>query len=240
MILKVIMEYNEQGCLLYADAYPGAFTRGRTLQEALRKIDDEIVSYRKWLTFDEQVWEHSSIIKIIQKEYSTLPIHEADTGILFDSEKAVLTIEEYQQIKQIALKSAQDFLTLYQSIPNRHGTMQKPRKTFYGEVPLSAEAMYEHTKSVNSYYFRGIQVMVKDAADIYQRRVAGFERLEAQPDFLKNEIYVDIHQEAWNVRKVCRRFIWHDRIHARAMYRMAKQLCPKTDIADPFFFDEVN
>ena len=29
--------------------------------------------------------------------------------------------------------------------------------------------------------------------------------------------------EMWSVRKVLRRFVWHDRIHAKAMWRMAKK-----------------
>ena len=118
--------------------------------------------------------------------------------------------------------------------------MGKPRKTFYGDVPLTAEAMYEHTKNVNGYYFKGIQVSVKDESDMYHRRVAGFSLLEEQSDFLCNHIHTDEHQEQWNVRKVCRRFIWHDRIHARAMYRMARRLCPEAEIANPFFFDGVD
>ena len=27
----------------------------------------------------------------------------------------------------------------------------------------------------------------------------------------------------WSVRKVLRRFIWHDRIHAKAMWKMVKK-----------------
>ena len=29
--------------------------------------------------------------------------------------------------------------------------------------------------------------------------------------------------ETWTLRKLLRRFIWHDRIHARAMVRMMKR-----------------
>lgn len=29
------------------------------------------------------------------------------------------------------------------------------------------------------------------------------------------------YNEEWSLRKVLRRFIWHDRIHAKAMYKMA-------------------
>lgn len=41
------------------------------------------------------------------------------------------------------------------------------------------------------------------------------------PDFLNNNVFDGSYGEKWSLRKVLRRFIWHDRIHAKAMYRMA-------------------
>ena len=37
-------------------------------------------------------------------------------------------------------------------------------------------------------------------------------------------------------RKVLRRFVWHDRIHGRAMWRMACGLCGSRRVADPYRF----
>ena len=42
-----------------------------------------------------------------------------------------------------------------------------------------------------------------------------------QRDFLENQVFLGSYDEEWSLRKVLRRFIWHDRIHAKAMYRMA-------------------
>ena len=42
--------------------------------------------------------------------------------------------------------------------------------------------------------------------------------------------------ELWTMRKVLRRFLWHDRIHARAMWRMARRTFPEAEIPDPVFF----
>ena len=36
-----------------------------------------------------------------------------------------------------------------------------------------------------------------------------------------NEYYFGEIGVEWSLRKLLRRFIWHDRIHAKAMYRMA-------------------
>lgn len=45
--------------------------------------------------------------------------------------------------------------------------------------------------------------------------------------------------EKIGLRKVLRRFIWHDRIHAKAMYRMATKVFGAESIENPFcFFEE--
>lgn len=55
---------------------------------------------------------------------------------------------------------------------------------------------------------------------------------------LKNTVFRGSYDEEWSLRKVLRRFIWHDRIHAKAMYRMAVKTFGKDAIPDIFFFDE--
>lgn len=115
--------------------------------------------------------------------------------------------------------------------------MGKPRKTFYGDVPLTAGEMYEHTKNVNAYYFGEIEVPAENEPDLYSCRVQAFKRLEQQPDFLNGKVYDGSYGEQWSLRKVCRRFLWHDRIHAKAMYRMAVKLCGKEAVSNPFCFE---
>ena len=46
-----------------------------------------------------------------------------------------MTIEEYETLKTLALKSAKDFLALYESIPDKNAAAIPERKTFYGRVP---------------------------------------------------------------------------------------------------------
>lgn len=98
-------------------------------------------------------------IAIIEEKVSELAICDADSDVLFESEKAPLTAEEYKKLKALALKSAQDFLALYDSVPDKNATAAPERKTFYGKVPRSADEMYAHTKNVNEYYFRRFMLM---------------------------------------------------------------------------------
>ena len=147
-----------------------------------------------------------------------------------------LTAEEYEARKALALRSAEDFLTLYRSIPDKTHTTLPQRETFYGDVPLTAEEMYRHTKNVNAYYFGEIGVEVGNEPDILICRRAGFAALERQPRYLHNAVFHGSYDEDWTLRKVLRRFVWHDRIHGRAMWRMACALCGSRRVADPYRF----
>ena len=219
--------------MLYASDYIGAYTRGESLEIAKAKMPGEILSYLKWL--GEDVTDIIEII-ITQEKDSDLAIKDADSDVLFESEKAPLTTDEYEKLKALALKSAKDFLALYESIPDKSATAITERKTFYGPVPRTADEMYEHTKNVNEYYFAEIEVDADNSGNIYECRKRGLEALEAKPDFLQNPVIEGSYGEDWSFRKVLRRFIWHDRIHARAMYRMAVKVFGAENIANPFCF----
>ena len=54
--------------------------------------------------------------------------------------------------------------------------------------------------------------------------------------FYKMPSQKEAYGEDWSLRKVLRRFIWHDRIHARAMYRMAIKVFGAEHVANPFCF----
>lgn len=233
MYINCVWEHNGDDTLLYAIDYIGAYTRGENLDIAISKMQKEITGYQRWLGEDSP--DEIEII-IAGEKASNLDIRDADSDVLFESEKTPLTAEEYHRLKTLALKSAEDFLTLFESIPNKDLASAPIRRTFYGHVPRSANEMYEHTKNVNEYYFSEIEVKADNEGDIYECRKRGFEALEAKPDFLKNPVIEGSYGEEWSLRKVLRRFIWHDRIHAKAMYRMAVKAFDAKNIVNPFYF----
>lgn len=216
--MKFVWEHNGNDTLLYSVDNVGAYSRGESLDVAISKIKSEIEAYSLW---KNQNFEHNFEIEIVQEKNSNLQIADADSDILFDSEKAPLTQEEYEELKALVLKSANDFYALYSSISDKNESCIPRRKTFYGDVPRTAHEMYEHTKSVNSYYFGEIGVDVDNEGTIYDCRKKGFELLEQKKGFLENPIIEGSYDELWSLRKMLRRFLWHDRIHAKAMYRMA-------------------
>lgn len=147
MKVKCVWEHNGDDSILYASNFIGAFTRGKSKCEAIGKMSSEISAYLKWkgaLTWDVPEPE------IIQEKVSTLTISDADSDVLFDEEKKPLSMAEYEELKSLALKSARDFLTMYEAVPDKDKSVLPVRQTFYGEIPRSAYEMYEHTKNVNA------------------------------------------------------------------------------------------
>jgi hypothetical protein len=231
MKVNCVWEHNGNDTLLYAVDYIGAYTRGENLEIAIAKMPHEISSYLKWL--GEDTSDNIEVVIVGEKD-SDLVIKDADSDVLFENEKAPLTADEYEKMKALALKSSKDFLALYESIPDKSATAIVERKTFYGTVPRSADEMYEHTRNVNEYYFAEIDIDADNSGNIYECRKRGFEILETKLDYLDNPVIEGSYGEDWSLRKVLRRFIWHDRIHARAMYRMAVKVFGAENIANPF------
>ena len=234
MAIRCIWEHNGQDTLLYAADYPGAYARGASLAEAMNKIPSEITAYCRWLALSVP---HSMESVIIQEQSSTLMIRDADSDILFDTEREPLTTEEYVRLKNIALRSARDFHALYLSIPDHHQSCLKPRQTFYRQIPRTAQEMYDHVRSVNAYYFGEIGICADNEDTIAECRERGFRRLEQRAGYLNNPLHHGSYDELWTLRKVLRRFIWHDRIHARAMWRMCCRTFLKPPETNPFSFE---
>ncbi len=233
MKIRCVWEHHGQDSLLYSENYAGAFTRGKSRAEALDKMAGEIASYLEWKGYPG---EKEMEAEIVQEKDSDLNIGDADSDVLFDSEKGVCSREEYEALKALALKSAGDFLALYTAVPDKGKSVLRPRQTFYGRIPRTALEMYEHTKNVNEYYFSEIGVAADNEGTILECRERGFALLEQQPDFLENKVFQGSYGEEWSLKKLLRRFIWHDRIHARAMYRMAVKTFGPDAVPDIFRF----
>lgn len=177
MKIRCIWEHNGSDTLLYTADYIGAFSRGANRDIAEAKLRREIRSYLSWKDgIDEEINEIE--IEIMQNQPSELNIADADSDVLFETEKEPISVGEYLELKVIAMKSAMDFQRLYDSIPDKDLSRRPARTTFYGAVPRTAKEMYEHTKSVNAYYFGEIGVEADNDGTIAECRMRGFEALE--------------------------------------------------------------
>lgn len=234
MKIRCVWEHNGNDSILYADSFIGAFTRGTSKDLAIQKMPSEIKSYLMW---KGDLVTDSFEPEIVQEKCSDLTISDADSDVLFDEERKELSVSEYEELKALVLKSARDFLSLYEAIPDKNKSCLPVRVTFYGQIPRTAFEMYEHTKNVNDYYFGEIGVVTDNEGNIVECRERGFAVLESQPNFLKNIVHLGSYNEEWSLRKVLRRFVWHDRIHAKAMYRMALKMFDPDVVPNIFQFD---
>lgn len=235
MIIKAVCEYNDEGCLVYAENFPGAFVRGRNYENAAAKFRKEIESWLDWAKGDAEI-DSPLKIELVEEKKSELRISDADSDIIFESERKPLTKEEYNRLKILALRSAMDLERMYDSVPDKNMNIVPPRETFYGKIPSTAKEMYDHCMNITEYYFGEIGVDAENGPDILSCRAKGFSELEKQEDFLQNRIFDGSYGEEWSLRKVLRRFIWHDRIHAKAMYRRAYEAFWDADIDNVFRF----
>jgi len=233
MNVKCVWEHNGNDSLLYSINFIGAYTRGKSREEALSKMPREINAYLRWTG---ECAHENICVEITQEKVSELRINDADSDVIFEEEKALLTFEEYTELKALAIKSADDFLRLYNTIPDVNKSALPIRGTFYGQAPRTAKEMYDHTKNVNDYYFAEIGIAADNLGTISECRKRGFAQLEMQSDFLTRGVVVGSYGEEWSLRKVLRRFIWHDRIHAKAMYRMAIRTFGDHSVSNVFCF----
>ena len=234
MKIKCVWEHNGNDSLIYSGNLIGAYTRGVSKEDALKKMDSEIISYCAWA--GQSVTLPLDII-ITQEKVSELNIRDADSDVIFDSERTGLTSSEYNRLKKLALKSAADFYRLYDSFPDKNKSCLPERDTFYGKAPRTAEEMYQHTTNVNSYYWGEIGIEAGNEGTILESRTRGFEILEKSDGFLVPNVLEGSYGELWSLSKVLRRFIWHDRIHAKALYRMGIKTFGIEQIPNIFNFD---
>ena len=220
MKIRCVWEHRGEDTILWPPEHPGAFARGASLSEALAKLPGDLKEWSAWTGVPAPEDAEPVVAGEIE---SRLDVRDADSDALLDAEREPLPWEEYERLRDMALRSAEQFLRLYESVPDPDRSANPVRQTFYGAVPRTAREMYEHTKNVNAYYFGEIGVEADNEGDIVDCRRRGFEALEKQPDFLKNPVFAGSWDESWTLRKLLRRFIWHDRLHARAMVRMMER-----------------
>lgn len=230
---RCVWEHNGDDTLLYSADRIGAYTRGADLAEAVAKMPEEIASYSAWAGGETVT---VAGVEIIQEKISSLQIANADSDVLFDAERLPLSREEYTRMKALVLRSARDVDALFASVPDPDASCLLPRRTFYGEVPRTAREMYRHIRSVNAYYFGEIGIDADNGGAVASCRERGFAQLEKRQDFPVYSVTEGSYGELWSLRKVMRRFLWHDRIHARAMYRMAVRTFGEECIPNIFRF----
>lgn len=231
--MKAALEYSDKGCLLWSLDCPGAFARGATREEAAAKLPADVEAFCRWAGWDVP----AGAVEIAEEKYQPdMKVEDADSDMIFACERLPITAEKYAVLRELVLRSARDFDRLYASVPDQDAPLGDARRTFYGEYPDTARKMFEHTNRVTAYYVGELGAEADNLPGCYENRLYGLEAVEQLPDYRNLPAVEGSYGEEWSLQKVLRRFVWHDRIHARAMYRRARAIWGDR-IADPFRFD---
>jgi hypothetical protein len=202
---------------------PGAFVRGKDEEEALSKIRQEAKSYLDWLGILRPTptrWQ------VVQRHCCELMVEDADGEILLDADRNTLAEEEFQILAKLVYRSARTFRTVYDSSALKQWVdSSRVRRTFYGECPKTIQEIFDHVDATQHYYFAraGLTPSKERMGFLATRKlyVNGIERLFRSQG--NSKVY-DLDNELWTLKKILRRFVWHDRIHGKAITRiLAKQ-----------------
>lgn len=199
----------------------------------MAKLPDELRAFLRWTNTPVPAFDGA---ELVQEQESALQISDADSDVLFASEREPLTEAEYAALKAQVLRSAADFLTLYRSAPDENVSCLPVRQTFLRARAAHRERNVRAYQKRERLLFRGNRrrrrLRRHDLRMPAERlRGAGAARRLPAPSRQGRKL-----RRRWSLRKVLRRFLWHDRIHAKAMYRMLRSTFADAEIPNPFCF----
>jgi predicted RNase H-like HicB family nuclease len=238
-VVSIAFETNGKGYIGFIVELPGAFIRGRTEKEAVAKVNQEVNLYLRWLGIEQK---HEYEIQVVQRHRSSLMVEDADNEILLEADKKMMEEEEFRNFLDLIRFSGEDFLQLYTNTKFKDWIDEaRIRKTFYGDNPKTIQEIFDHVKYCQNYYLSGMKIIEEIEGDFRAIRKFCVEKLEALYRKNNNSLIFETDNELWTLKKVLRRFIWHDRIHGKAMIRILekqKQLGVIDEYDDPFHFME--
>ena len=236
--ISVALETNGRGFIGFIAQLPGAYVRGETDEITLSKVHTEVRSYARWLAVEAPVGYENSVS---QRHHCTLMVEDADTEILLDEDRSPMNDEEFKELHDLAACSGETIYALCKNADLRDWVDEsRVRKTFYGETPKTIREIFDHVNGTQYYYLSRANLTTKErAGDLLEARhdcLSCLQELFEQQD--NDRIFV-VDNEEWTLRKILRRFVWHDRIHAKSIVRIMqkqKQLGLIVSFEDPFHF----
>lgn len=218
--LSLGLETNGKGYIGFVIELPGAFVRGSTEEAAISKACVESISYLSWLGIEPP---RKISVSIVQTTKSYAAVEDGDSKILLDADKLSMSAGEFRTLIVIAKRSADAFMKTYESIPYKSMVdNSRIRETFYGNSPKTATEIFNHVNDCQSYYLsRIVTPFATLDPDFMKRRRICLDNIEDLYREQNNGLSKELDGELWTLKKVLRRFIWHDRIHERAMKRLS-------------------
>lgn len=219
--MNIEYETNGLGFLGWITDLPGAYLRGATIGEARAKIGRETADYAEWLGI--RVSPPAGLTESVHK--SGLHVEDADSDIIFESEKTgFANMEEFDRWCALVRVSGARAEEVYEDCGHRDVPDPRlQRATFYGEAYPTVRTQFAHIVDVQNYYLAQIGTGIRLGGGLKDSRPEFAEQLRAKYLSEGNRLYSSDAEE-WTIKKIIRRIIWHDRIHARAMQRIEARM----------------
>jgi hypothetical protein len=238
--ISIAFETNGNGYIGYVVELPGAFIRGKTEGEAIAKVNREVNLYLKWLSLKSKT---DYKIQIVQRHQSNLRVEDADNEILLEADKGITGEEDFRNLFELVWYSGESLLQLYTKTKFKDWVDEKrTRKTFYGENPKSVQEIFNHVRACQYYYLSRSKIPFENKEEDFLK-IRGYclEKIKGLYAVNNNSTIYEVDDELWTLKKILRRFIWHDRIHGKAMLRILEKQKQSGIIdryEDPFHFME--
>ncbi|MCP4568492.1 MAG: hypothetical protein GY841_13020 [FCB group bacterium] len=213
------VETNDKGFIGFINELPGAFVRGLTEEEALEKVALEVRRYYRWLDNDPP---ETVSIDVTQRIFSLAVVEDGDTQILLNADKGECDRGEFDFWLSLLMQSAETFEHLIEKV--KHPGWVDPSRAgscFYGLRPASIRDINNHVRRTQYYYLSRLGLYPEQSLSSFsgQRR----EFVDLLRGFYienNNRPMFNHEREYWTLKKVLRRFLWHDRIHGKSITKI--------------------
>jgi hypothetical protein len=232
----VAVETNGRGFIGFIVDLPGGYVRGKTEAEAVSKAGLEVSRYLAWVGLDRGLGGGGGgggmpRSFVVQRQTTTASVDQGDTMMLLDADRPKMRPEEFRALSDLVLYSGETFESAYQGAKLKSWTDESrlPLPTFYGQRPCTIEQVYSHVRRTQTYYLSRLGLPLQDGDFMMMRRLAvnslrnEFEHGARGSNGSSSRALVTLEGETWTLRKVLRRFVWHDRIHAKAILRIMRR-----------------
>lgn len=233
MQIDVFAQHNQNGYILFSERFPGAYGRAETRLRAMEKLLGDVVRYAAWEGWPLSEEEHLPV-RVVEDTETACAVEQGQTDLIWPAECAPMQQAAFDRMHSAALRTAADFMRLFDSVRCKDQIGKPPAPCFYGTQPVTARQMLRHTAEVTEQMFARFDISAPAGADLPAQRAAALAALGQRENLLENIPFQDESGEQWTVQKLLRRLIWHDRIHSKAMWRMARGMGETPE--DPFLF----
>lgn len=226
----------------------GCYSRAPTLDEALQKASSKILEYVRWLEFHgEKIGAEPVSLMLCERVEGDWPVNLGDSVALFNCDRARLTQDKIERYLRWMEYSWGDFQQLLKQVPKealdwkpRPDTFRSIRRIIIhialvqvwylmklrkrGDLPFRyprGHSLWNYARKVDRQDDISVETLIelRSAAVFRLRNLSDIER-ERVTYHQPGEWTRRTEPEGWTVRKVFRRFLWHEKLHMNTIRKL--------------------